>query len=355
MKRIDVRAGKPYQVKIGRGLLRSCGAEMQGIDLYGKIMIVTDDNVAPLYLQTVSESLKNCGFSVYSHTLPHGENSKNFDELVKLLNFTAHYGLTRSDTLVALGGGVVGDLCGFAAAIYMRGVHFVQLPTTLLAAVDSSVGGKTAVDLAEGKNLAGAFYQPDLVLCDPDAFVTLPEKEYANGMAEVIKYGFIRDKELLELLQQSFEEEEVVARCVQSKADIVANDEFDRGERMLLNFGHTFGHAAELLSGYSISHGEGVAAGMATVTRAAVKFGICDGASLELLLSALEKYSLPRVIPFRVPEMRSAVLSDKKNVGGELKLIVPEKAGKCAIRGIDPASVGKWIVAGRTSGWNRQK
>ena len=332
MKRIDVRAGKPYQVKIGRGLLRSCGAEMQGINLYGKIMIVTDDNVAPLYLQTVSESLKNCGFSVYSHTLPHGENSKNFDELVKLLNFTAHCGLTRSDTLVALGGGVVGDLCGFAAAIYMRGVHFVQLPTTLLAAVESSVGGKTAVDLTAGKNLAGAFYQPDLVLCDPEPFATLPGEEYANGMAEVIKYGFIRDKELLELLQQSFEEEEVVARCVQSKADIVANDEFDRGERMLLNFGHTVGHAIEAKSGYAIPHGQAVAIGMVKITQACVKNGLCPQETLDIMLKLTERYGLPTESPYPMSELFDYMVNDKKSSGDAITFVLPRETGNCELK-----------------------
>ena len=332
MKQIDVRAGKPYPVKIGRGLLRSCGAEMQGIDLYGKVMIVTDDNVAPLYLQTVSESLKNCGFAVCSHTLPHGENSKNFDELVKLLNFTAHCGLTRSDTLVALGGGVVGDLCGFAAAIYMRGVHFVQLPTTLLAAVDSSVGGKTAVDLAAGKNLAGAFYQPDLVLCDPETFATLPEEEYANGMAEVIKYGFIRDKELLDILQQPFDEEEVIARCVQSKADIVANDEFDRGERMLLNFGHTVGHAIEAASDYAVPHGQAVAIGMVKITQACVKNGLCPQETLDVMVKLAERCGLPTESPYPMSELFGYMVKDKKSGGDAITFVLPRETGKCELK-----------------------
>ena len=295
-------------------------------------MIVSDDNVAPLYLEAVAKSLTDQGFAAYSHILPHGEGSKTFDELVKLLNFTAECGFSRSDTLVALGGGVVGDLCGFAAAVYMRGVHFVQLPTTLLAAVDSSVGGKTAVDLAAGKNLAGAFYQPDLVLCDLDTFSTLPQEEYANGMAEVIKYGFIRDEELLKRLARNFDEEEVVSRCVQIKADIVANDEFDRGERMLLNFGHTVGHAVEARSGFAIPHGQAVAVGMVRVTQACVKNGLCPPETLETMLALLERYGLPRETPYPMSELLDYMVKDKKSSGGSITFVLPRETGTCELK-----------------------
>ncbi len=332
MKQIDVNAGKPYPVKIGRGLLPSCGAELKGIGLSGKVMIVTDDNVAPLYLKAVENSLKNSGFTAFSFTLPHGENSKNFDNLIKLLNFTAESGLTRSDTFIALGGGVVGDLCGFAAAVYMRGVHFVQCPTTLLAAVDSSVGGKTAVDLAAGKNLAGAFYQPDLVLCDLDTFATLPPEEYANGMAEVIKYGFIRDAQLLAVLEQAFDEEAVVALCVQIKADVVANDEFDRGERMLLNFGHTVGHAIEAVSGYTVPHGQAVALGMAAVTRACVKNGLCPPETLSILLRLLTRYGLPNETGRVVNELFGWMGKDKKASGDSITFVLPRETGRCELK-----------------------
>ena len=337
MKQINVNAGRPYPVKIGRGLLRACGAEMQGKGLYGKVMIVTDDNVAPLYLEKVSESLSDQGFTVYSHTIPHGEGSKTFDELVQLLNFTARCGFTRSDTLVALGGGVVGDLCGFAAAVYMRGVHFVQLPTTLLAAVDSSVGGKTAVDLAAGKNLAGVFYQPDLVLCDPDTFGTLPQAENVNGMAEVVKYGFIRDRELLDVLRQPFDEEEVVARCVQIKADIVANDEFDRGERMLLNFGHTVGHAVEAESGYAVPHGQAVAIGMVAITQACVKNGLCPQATLELLLALAARFGLPTEAGVPMSRLFPYMVNDKKSSGGAITFVLPRETGRCELKKLTQA------------------
>ena len=332
MKQINVNAGKPYTVKIGRGLLSSCGEEMKGEGLYGKAMIVSDDNVAPLYRETVAKSLKNQGFEVFSHTLHHGEGSKTFEELVKLLNFTAQCGFSRSDTFVALGGGVVGDLCGFAAAVYMRGVHFVQLPTTLLAAVDSSVGGKTAVDLDAGKNLAGAFYQPALVLCDLNTFSTLPREEYANGMAEVIKYGFIRDKELLDILETDFDEEEVVARCVQIKADIVANDEFDRGERMLLNFGHTVGHAVEAKSGYTIPHGQAVAIGMVKVTQACVKNGLCPPETLDVMRRLIDRYGLPGETDAPMNELFERMTNDKKSSGDAITFVLPRETGSCELK-----------------------
>ena len=332
MKQINVSTGKPYPVKIGHGLLSGCGAEMQGIGLYGKALIVTDDNVAPFYLKKAEESLKQSGFAVFSRTLPHGEGSKSFDELVKLLNFAAECGFSRSDTFVALGGGVIGDLCGFAAAVYMRGVHFVQLPTTLLAAVDSSVGGKTAVDLAAGKNLAGAFYQPALVVCDLDTFTTLPQAEYANGMAEVIKYGFIRDKELLSLLQRPFEEEEIVARCVQSKAEIVANDEFDRGERMLLNFGHTVGHAIEARSGFTLPHGQAVAIGMVIVTQACVKNGLCPPETFNVMRRLLDRYGLPAETAYPMSELFDWMANDKKSSGDAITFVLPRETGRCELK-----------------------
>ncbi len=355
---IRVGGGKGYDVAVGRDLLDDAGQFLGAVGGARKALVVSDSNVWPLYGKKAEKLFRDAGMKTSAFVFEAGEKSKTLETFGRILDAAATEKLTRSDVIVALGGGVTGDLAGFASAVYLRGVRCVQIPTTLLAAVDSSVGGKTGVDLPAGKNLAGAFHRPSLVLCDTSTLDTLPDAQYRSGCAEVIKYGMIGSEDFLrKLIARPVSEapEEVISFCVRMKKDVVEKDEFDVGCRMLLNFGHTFGHAAELLSGYSISHGEGVAAGMATVTRAAVKFGICDGASLELLLSALEKYNLPRVIPFRVPEMRSAVLSDKKNIGGELKLIVPEKAGKCAIRGIDPASVGKWISAGRTSGWNRQK
>ncbi len=329
MTQLEVKAGKPYPVKIGHDLLKTCGEVMKGKGLYGKALIVTDDHVAGLYLENVSKSLIQSGFEVYSYILPHGEKSKTFDELVKLLSFTLKCGLSRSDTLVALGGGVVGDLCGFAAAIYMRGVPYVQIPTTLLAMVDSSVGGKTAVDLPDGKNTVGAFYQPKLVLCDVDTLKTLPKEEYANGMAEVIKYGFIQDKELLEQLEQNFDEEKIVARCVQAKADLVANDEFDRSERMLLNFGHTLGHAIEAKSGYTVPHGSAVAVGMVRITEICTEKGLCPRQTLEQMINLLRRYDLPTQSEYANHTLYPLTLADKKTDGTGITVVLPVETGRC--------------------------
>ncbi|HBL40523.1 MAG TPA: 3-dehydroquinate synthase [Ruminococcaceae bacterium] len=332
MKQLEVKASKPYSVKIGRDLLKSCGEVMQGEHLYGKVLIVTDDRVAELYLKTVSESLIQSGFEVYSYTFPQGEKSKTFDELVKLLNFTVKCGFSRSDTLIALGGGVVGDLCGFAAAVYMRGIAYVQIPTTLLAMVDSSVGGKTAVDLPNGKNAVGAFYQPTVVLCDIDTLKTLPEEEYANGMAEVIKYGFILDGELLEKLKRNFDEEEIIARCVKIKADLVASDEFDRGERMLLNFGHTLGHAIEAKSNYTVPHGNAVAVGMVKITQICVENGRCPNKTLEQMIDLLQQYRLPTQSKYTNRELFQLTMADKKNSGESITVVLPVQTGKCELK-----------------------
>ncbi len=250
---------------------------------------------------------------------------------------------------MALGGGVTGDLTGFVAATYLRGIRFIQIPTTLLAAVDSSVGGKTAIDLKAGKNQVGCFYQPIAVLCDPDTLKTLPESEFKCGMAEVIKYGMYGNAPFFsELLDRDAKEfvDDVIGTCVSMKRDIVTRDEFDRGERMLLNFGHTFGHAAEKCSGFKLLHGEGVAMGMAVMTRAARRFGYCDDMTVELLEKILDKYGLPKEMPYTVGELTEAALSDKKMMGSEINLVVPEKIGKCVIEKVPASVISDWLEAG---------
>ena len=229
---------------------------------------------------------------------------------------------------------MVGDLTGFAAATYLRGVDFVQVPTTLLAAVDSSVGGKTAIDLDAGKNLAGAFYQPSLVLCDLDTLNTLPENIFRDGCAEVIKYGVLYDKALFTHLEEKglgFNREAVIARCVELKRDVVAQDEFDRGERQKLNLGHTVGHGIEACSGYKISHGSAVAAGMGIVNRAAAKLGICSQSCAEKIEAVIRAFGLPVNSEFSAKELYLCALSDKKRSGGTVNLILPEKIGFCRI------------------------
>ncbi|MBR3754697.1 MAG: 3-dehydroquinate synthase [Clostridia bacterium] len=346
-KKIDVKAGKPYSVKIGKGLLDKAGEEAKALGLDGKALIVSDDNVAALYLERVSASLKSAGFEVLSFVIPHGESSKSAENLLAILEFAAENAFSRTDTFFALGGGVVGDLCGFAAAVYMRGTNFVQLPTTLLAAVDSSVGGKTAIDLTAGKNLAGAFYQPKLVLCDTATFDTLPDEEFSNGMAEVIKYGMFCDGGFLDILTESNTDiESMVARCVAIKARVVEADEFDKGERMFLNFGHTIAHAVEALSGYTTPHGSAVAIGMAVITKACVNANECDNHALEVLISLLKKYNLPSECPYGVDEVYNVTLKDKKNAHGMITLVLPTAKGKSILKKCDYNELKEIITLG---------
>lgn len=323
---IPVRTGKSYTVKIGRGLLSHIGQEVAAF-APGKAVIVSDDCVFALYGNTVADSLTAAGFSVLTFVFPHGEASKNPDTLFALWRFLAAETVTRSDTLFALGGGVTGDLCGFAAATYLRGVRYVQIPTTLLAMVDSSVGGKTAVDLPEGKNQVGAFYQPAAVLCDPSVLSTLPPEEFRCGMAEVIKYAFINESALLPLLQkESLSPEDlsdVIELSVRDKAAIVSRDETDEGCRQLLNLGHTLGHGVEKLSGYRVPHGDAVAIGMVLVTQASVAHGLCPREAEKTLLRLLRKWGLPTTSPYPIADLCAGALGDKKRKGNKITLVVP--------------------------------
>lgn len=319
-----------YEIHIGAGVMKKVGELLRSMTKAGRVCILSDDNVYPIYGKTVTEALEAQNFAVTSYVIPHGEHSKNLETYGKFQNFLAEEQLTRADWLLALGGGVVGDLCGFAAATYLRGVPYVQVPTSLLAMVDSSVGGKTAVDLPAGKNLCGAFYPPSLVLCDTDALSTLTDEFFADGMAEVIKYGMIFDKELLDILDRegkNFDREAIVARSIAHKIRTVEADEFDHGERQLLNFGHTPAHGIEQLSGYTIPHGHAVASGMAIMTRAAEAAGLCEAGCAEKLSAILEKFDLPDDTEFPVSGIASALLNDKKRKGGILTWVMPRKYG----------------------------
>ena len=344
MRTIHVPVSAPYDVQIGPGLLNGLGQTVQALcPKASRCLVVTDDEVGSLWLRKASHFLCAAGLPFSVYTLPHGEASKTAQSLVDLLNFAASERFTRSDLFLALGGGMVGDLTGLAAATYMRGVSYIQIPTTLLAAIDSSVGGKTAVDLPAGKNLMGAFWQPKHVLCDTDVLSTLPEEVFASGCAEVIKTAVLFDPTLFDRLSRdgpAFDREAVIARCVGHKRDVVAEDERDTGRRALLNLGHTLGHAAEAESGFSLSHGQAVAIGMATVCRAAAKYGICDGSVPEQVDAVLERFGLPTHADAPFPALRDRMLSDKKRAGGVIRVIVPERIGLCAIRpmGIDEAA-----------------
>lgn len=340
---VTVNASKQYDIKIGSRLLPTLGEEVKKLGKAAKVAIVSDSNVFPLYGDPVRQSLKDAGFAVSSFVFPAGEESKCFSTYLELLNFLAQEKLTRSDLIVALGGGVVGDLAGFAAATYLRGIRFVQVPTTLLAAVDSSVGGKTAIDLPAGKNLVGAFCQPSLVLCDTDTLNTLPEDIFRDGCAEVIKYGILYDARFFAYLEQSgldFDREKVIARCVELKRDVVMEDEFDTGMRMKLNLGHTIGHGVEARSNFSLSHGKSVAIGMAIVARASA----CP--DTDQIVGVLRKYGLPVTTEYPAEEILHFTLSDKKRSGGTINLILPRSIGDCEIVPTPVENLLSFIKAG---------
>ncbi len=321
---VPARAPHGYDIPIGLGLRRRAGEMIARISKPCRLLLLTDDTVEALYADEVTASLTEAGFTAVRHVIPHGEASKSAANLIALLEKMASEHLTRSDMLVALGGGVVGDLGGFAAAVYQRGIRFVQMPTTLLAMVDASVGGKTAIDLEAGKNLAGAFHQPSLVICDAECLNTLPPEVFADGMAEVIKYAFIRDRALFDRLQEEGADlMETIRLCVEDKRVLVEEDETDKGSRQLLNLGHTVGHAIEACSNFTISHGSAVAVGMVIITRAAEKLGICQAGTLDALTALLEKYHLPTECPFTPEQLYDAALSDKKRAGETMTLAVP--------------------------------
>ncbi len=351
MEKLTVCASSAkYDVLIGGGLLKDAG-KLSAAALPGAktAVIVSDDNVFPLYGKNLEASLKSAGFDTLRFVFRHGETGKSLAVYGRLLEKMCRRHVTRSDAVFALGGGVAGDLAGFAAATYQRGIRFVQLPTTLLAAVDSSVGGKTGIDLKAGKNQAGCFHQPSLVICDTDTLSTLPAREYGCGCAEVIKYAVIGDEGFFEELEKtpvSAQYGRVIEKCVKAKSEYVRLDEFDTGVRMMLNLGHTIGHAAEMLSGYSLLHGEAVAMGMAAISRSAARRGICGISVPEAIIRLLEKYSLPVSVPFDAESVIKAAMSDKKSDGSSLRLIVPERIGKCVIETADKRELEKIITNG---------
>ncbi|MBO4235978.1 MAG: 3-dehydroquinate synthase [Firmicutes bacterium] len=325
--------------------LNELGKEVANIQEGGAVAIITDSNVAPLYLDICEESIKAAGFNAASFVIPAGEKSKNGATYLDLLEKLAGVPLTRSDGIVALGGGVVGDIAGFIAATYMRGIKLYQVPTTLLAMVDSSIGGKTGIDLEAGKNLAGAFYLPNLIFRDTETLKTLPDDVFREGMAEVIKYGLILDAELFDKLdfyvaskdmlateEGAHELTSIIDRCAQLKNDIVAADFRDTGARQLLNFGHTIGHAIEKLSDYKVSHGDAVAKGMLRITEISAKKGWCGSDVTFAIENILVKYGFDLGIPYSNEEIFSVIKSDKKRRGSEIEIVVPETIGKCTIK-----------------------
>jgi 3-dehydroquinate synthase len=344
-RRVEVALpGRRYDIAIGAGLLGR--ADLQALAPGRQVFVVSDDNVAPLYLDALRARLPDR--EVHAHVLPAGEQEKTLARFGETMQALAAAGARRDATVFALGGGVVGDLAGFAAACWMRGVRCVQLPTTLLAMVDSSVGGKTAVDLPAGKNLVGAFHQPAAVVVDTDTLRTLPDRELRAGLAEVLKYGAIVDPAFFDwieahagalLARDAAALEEAIAHSCAHKAAIVARDEHEQGERMLLNFGHSFGHAIETAQGYGgLLHGEAVAVGMVLAARLSARLGLAPAAHADRLAAALDALGLPIAIPTSLaPEALLARMRlDKKAVSGGLRLILWRGIGAAEVRGDVP-------------------
>jgi len=331
MVTVEVNASKKYDIVIGEGLLTRSGDMIRHLHHGRTVVVVTDDNVAKLHLVKVTQSLSAAGYRVLTFVIPHGEASKSREQYFALLDFLAENRVTRTDLLVAFGGGVVGDLTGFAAATFLRGIDFVQMPTTVLAAVDSSVGGKTGIDLPAGKNLVGAFYQPILVICDILTLNTLPESVYNDGCAEIIKYGCIADRELFELLKKPIRPqiEQVIARCVSIKRDIVNQDERDTGIRAILNFGHTIGHAIEQASEYTVTHGQAVAIGMVLIENAMKRMGKASEETYRSVLDLVEAYHLPTRTSFTADALYDTMTMDKKRSGDRLRFIIVKEIGSC--------------------------
>lgn len=331
MKTQTVNLEKKYNIYIENGILDRCGEFVRGIASSKRAAIITDSNVAPLYSERTRVSLEKAGFKVCTHVFTAGESSKNLKTVEEILCFLAENELSRKDLIIALGGGVTGDTAGLCAALYMRGISFVQIPTTLLAQIDSSVGGKTAVDLPQGKNLCGAFYQPKLVLIDPELLSTLPPKFFADGMGEAIKYGCIRDEKLFCRLENENAKdflEDLIDTCVNIKRITVENDECEKGERMLLNFGHTLGHALEKYYNFEgISHGEAVGIGMIAATAAGEKNGLTEKGTANRIRNLLRKYNLPTADDAELRDILKFCITDKKRSGDTINFVMLKKIG----------------------------
>ncbi len=343
MKIITVDTSPSYNVLVGKDILKGCGSNIREITKAQKAMIISDSNVFPLYGDIVSKSLTDEGFIVENFCFEAGENSKTLKTVEDILEFMTSKKISHSDIIIALGGGIVGDVAGFCSAIYLRGIPFVQIPTTLLAAVDSSVGGKTGVNLSQGKNLAGAFNQPKLVLCDINTFDTLSEDIIKDGLCEVIKYGCILDKELFNrLLKGEFQKDiiDIIARCVKIKADVVKEDELDKGVRQILNFGHTIAHSIEALSDFKIPHGRAVAMGMVMIEKSN------NPKNAQEIKEILDVYNIDINCEYSIKDLASKATGDKKVRGGKLNLILLNEIGSARIQAIELNEIENFFMKG---------
>lgn len=336
MQELRIATARPYNVLIGKGILSDAGQIIKPLGNYNKTAIITDDQVLKLYAKELKDSLTRRNKEVCIFAFPNGERSKNFTVLKEIYSFLISEEITRSDLIIALGGGVVGDMAGFAAATYLRGIDYIQIPTTLISQTDSSVGGKTAVNLDQGKNLMGLFYQPRLVICD----VGLIQETFLfrEGVGEVIKYGLLADRSLFELLERGEMEErleEVVARCVEIKGKLVCADERDLNRRQLLNLGHTLGHGVEKISNYRIPHGIAICIGMAIMLSACVHNGLSDPIIYHRLLKVLEQYNLPSTFEEAdLKDLVKAAITDKKRLGDDINIVLCKDIGNCIVQRI---------------------
>ena len=347
MRTVRVNTNTPYDILIDRGLIKITGELVGSVSNASKVCVITDSNVCAIYGEAVVNSLKSAGFDTAVFTFEAGEKNKRLETISAMYSFMADFNMSRKDIVVALGGGVAGDMAGFAAATYMRGINFVQIPTSLLSQVDSSVGGKTGVDIAQGKNLVGAFHQPILVIIDPDTLKTLPDYFLSDGMGEVIKYGCIKDKKLFETLERENAYDiidDVIEACVSIKRDVVERDEKESGERMLLNFGHTLGHSLEKIYNFEgLSHGQAVAIGMVMITQAGERAGFTEKGTAESIKKLCEKYSLPTSDKASAADIAQVCKSDKKASGGSVNLVLLKAIGDSFIRKVDLDKLEEFI------------
>ena len=350
MTRIPIPCSRPYDVLVADGLLDRLGElSRDAVPAARRALVVSDSNVAPLHLPRALASLRAAGLDAADFVFPAGEASKNAETLLAILDALARKGLTRTDLVVALGGGVVGDVTGLAAALFLRGIAVVQVPTSLLAAVDSSVGGKTAVNIDAGKNLVGAFHQPSLVVCDPALLATLPAEDFADGCAEVIKYAFIGAEELHAFLEEHDVRDDpalAIALSVRRKRDAVAADEHDTGERQLLNLGHTIGHAIEMASGFAVRHGHAVAIGMVAAAEGAAACGYATENAAPAMRALLRRAGLPVRTDFPAEVLLPYIGRDKKRAGDRLTFVLPVRPGTSELRPLDAREVRELVTRG---------
>lgn len=352
-KVININVSTSYNVFVGRDLLVKTGELVDKVKKPCKVLIITDAKVSEIYGSKVAKSMAENGFKTFDFVVKRGETSKSIAIFENILEYMAENKFHRDDLIIALGGGVVGDLAGFVAAVYNRGIDFVQIPTTFLSAIDSSVGGKTALNLKSGKNLVGAFKQPILVICDLNSFNTLEDKYFKDGIAEAIKYSILKDEEMF----QHFEEhqvdfkdekiEEIVIKSIEYKREIVREDEFDTGLRQLLNLGHTIGHSIEIAKNYEITHGHAVAIGTYMIAKAASKKGYCESVVSERIKNAIIKNGLDYKIDISVEDLFKNALKDKKATSDSITLVIPEKIGKCKLEKVSLSELKEFIELGK--------